>query len=461
MTRAILLVSAAAAWAAAAQEPTPFRYAKTLTPPDGAEAADAVLAADLDSEVYAATRDDLGDLRVFTAGGEEVPYVLERRMRHEAETVRNWHDATLQGLEEAADNRIAVTFRIPPEAPPLRGIRLETPLTDFERQVRVSGRAGAEGAWEPLVTEALVFDYRRFADVRRVEAPAPESAHRWFRVEILEVTDEQASALTELTRTLVDGQVVEEVDRTQYRSRPFRIDRVRWWSESVRQRAQAPVRVAYPVEPGSVAVDADAQQTVVDLRSRREPLTSLTIESPQANFSRPARVLVPEESAAGVRWRTVGEGTLRKIAFRDLRESALTVAIPEHRAAAYRLVIENRDSPALAVSGVLASGVVHRVLFLAQASPPYELRYGEPQSEPPRYDGDIVMAAVGAGYAPMPVAVGPQRDAATFLPSSRGLADLVNSPVLFGMVVVIAVAVLAWLLFGLGRRAAALPHEEE
>ena len=456
-----MLLAVLVAWTAAAQDSTPFRFTKTLTPPEEALGIDAVLAADLDSEVYAAVRDDLGDLRVFAADGEEVPYVLERRVHSRSETVRDWHDATLEELEEAPDNRIAVTFRISADAPPLRGMRLETPLVDFERQVRIFGRSNPEDDWAPLVEEALMFDYRRFADVRRLEVPVPAGANRWFRVEVLAVTDEQASALTELTRTLVNGQIVEEVDRTHYRSRPFRIDRLRWWSESVRQRGQTPMRADYPLELVGIETDPDAQETVIDLRSRREPLTSLTLESPRANFSRPARVLVPDDGPAGARWRTLGQGTLRRIAFRELRESALTVSFPETRSEAYRLVIENRDSPELEVAGVIASGVVHRVLFLAQGGEPYELRYGESGTGRPRYDEDAVWAPVRAGYAPIPVAVGPQRESETFQPSPRGLADALNSPASFVAVVAVAVAVLAWLLFGLGRRAADLPDDGE
>src|SRR5438045_8946078 len=115
---------------------------------------------------------------------------------------------------------------------------------------------------------------------------------------------------------------------------------------------------------------------------KRQPLTSLELETADRNFSRHAVVEV--ERAQGVKktWDRIGEGTLSRVDFKNLKREKLSISIPESRHTQYRIVIDDRDSPPLEVAGIEAEGNVYEVVFLAAPDGTYQRSYGSAHTEP-------------------------------------------------------------------------------
>jgi len=65
----------------------------------------------------------------------------------------------------------------------------------------------------------------------------------------------------------------------------------------------------------------------------------------------------------------------------------------------YRVLIENRDSTPLAVTGVELTGPLYELTFLAAANRKMTLEYGSPDAQAGRYDTAALQAALSQGQA--------------------------------------------------------------
>ena len=413
MNRSCLIVLIAAVALAVAPAPagTPaspaaaFRLRAPVVLPDfeREEVASLVLPA----RVYAETTDDLRDVRVLGAGGTPVPWRRERVARPSTTTVRRDSPARILSLTEDAEaNRLAIMFELEEGAPVPDGLEFITPLRDFERSVRVEGRAGSDAAWIPLAEDAVIFDARRFMDIAQREVRLAPSESRQFRLVIGNVTDIAASPLREITRHA--GGDVAEVERLMLQRRAFRIDRVRWWREVEAETGRELILAPYPVEILERHDDTERKQTRVRLATGRAPLTQLTLVTPDLNFHRPLRLYALSETAAGTQRREIARGTVERLQFRALDREQLTLAFPEHRGAELELVIDNGDSAPLGIAGVQAEGVAYRLLFFVQPGAGYRLYFGgDPVAPPPSYDTVALDAALAQDYTPLAAALGP------------------------------------------------------
>ncbi|NOY29313.1 MAG: DUF3999 domain-containing protein [Planctomycetes bacterium] len=187
----------------------------------------------------------------------------------------------------------------------------------------------------------------------------------------------------------------------------------------------------------------EAKQTFIYLASRREPLTTLSLVTPTRNFSRRGRVEIRQKSSTGNVWRSIGSATLSHIDFRSLKKRSLRLPFSEQRETEYRIVIENRDSPPLAVSGVLAHGNCYEVVFLAKPKTEYRLAYGSRRLASPNFDTAALIASLGAGYAPLSASLG-EAEALEVAPEALvpGWKRLLDSGPLLIVVIVLLVLVL-------------------
>jgi hypothetical protein len=199
-----ILLGAAVCLATGAEAADAGRREKPAVLP--AVVATTLVAVPLDADVHAAAALDYGDLRILDATGVEVPHMLRDVTRSDRRPVRRTTRATRPEAKPLADNGLEIFVvlgpgqeRIVPE-----GFTILTPLHDFEHRVAVSWSADGR-AWTPLVTEALMYDFARFIDVRDVTIPLPPvPAHGpggRYRIVISDVTQEQESRLAELTRS--------------------------------------------------------------------------------------------------------------------------------------------------------------------------------------------------------------------------------------------------------------------
>lgn len=445
-------------WGAAAPilaDDAGFRFSKEIkTPPLKQEE---LLSVPLDTEVFAATRDDLADVRLRDEEGKQVPYLLRKRQTTRARSVRETWPAPHPSARPLDDGGLEITIRRDEadKHPNPNGLTLVSPLRDFRQRVRVFTSADG-GRWEPAGEETVIFDYSRYMDVRSDSISFPETGRRQIRIVIDDVTVEQQSELLALTRRLQGTEEIERTEQATVDRRPFRIDRIDLWREEQHDRVTGDEKAPYPVADHRVTDDREKQRTIIEFDTRREPLTSLRLETPDRNFSRHAVVEVEKVQGVTRSWQKIGEGILSRVDFRNLKREELSISFPESRHARYRVVIDNRDSPPLTVTGIEAEGNVFEVLYLAAPERHDQLRYGAADAERPSYDTAAIQELLRNGFQPSPAELGPEGPVARG-PTPIRWSRLLNNPLLQGGVVAVLVIVLGWGLYRAVKRMDQMP----
>ncbi|MDZ7617766.1 MAG: DUF3999 family protein [Patescibacteria group bacterium] len=439
----------------AATEPAAFRFSREVH--TGTLEREEIVAIPLDANVYAHTRDQTPDLRLFDAGGGEVPFLLEQVTATHRHAVRKPWTVQPASLKPLEDGGLEIILTLDKDDPQPAGLTVATPLRDFEQRLRVFGSNDGQ-AWNLLVPDVLIFDYSRFMDVESRDVRLPSSEYRRFRVVIDAVTAEQESELMELTRRLRSGAEVERVERVLRDRRPFRIDRIEFWREIIEERSAGATTGEYPVAQFKVEQDAEHKQTIVTVHTRREPLTAFQLETPARNFNRAVSVERPESRGVRTEWRQLGRATLSRFAFRELNREQMEVGFPETRSEQYRLVIDNRDDPPLEITGVRATGNVYRMVYFAEPGKEYRLAYGSAAVKAPSYDTTALSASLREEYKPVVAELGQAIENTDVRPPSNLLAFL-NNPVLLIGGVCLLVALLACGLYAAARRVDSLPDD--
>jgi hypothetical protein len=421
---------------------------------------EALIAIPLDADVYAATQDDLDDVRILDAEGQPVPYLLRKLQSTRSRTERTTWSAPNVSVKPLQTGGIEITIRRDDDdkRPAPTGITLHTPLDNFEQRVRVE--TSTDGVtWEPAA-ESVIFDYSRYMDVRNIDALFPETDRRHFRVTIDDVTAEQESELIELTRRLQGDEETERTERFVVDRRPFRIDRIEFIHEVQRPQSAGDVHSGYPVASFTVEESAEEKQSIITVETRREPLTSFTIETPSRNFSR--RVEVQIEHVEGVRreWRPIGENTLSRIDFGSQHREELKISFPETRQTTYRILIDNRDSPPLKIEGIAPEGIVYEAVIFAEPAGQYTLAYADEKATAPEYDVAALQTLLNTGVPPQRATLGTEQPTpAAGQPRPIAWADLLNNPALLISLVVVLVIALGWGLYHAVKRVDSLPKD--
>jgi hypothetical protein len=455
MTRLILFCLAVGlALPCAAEEPMPFHFYKDVPPVASEDESDSpIVAAILDSQVYFTAREGFPDLRVFDAQGAEVPFLLEKATASRHRTVRSTCPSEVVSLDEKDDVSIEVHFRLDKKARAAAGLTLSTPLKDFERRIIVQGSVDGDD-WQPLVSDGLVFDYSRYMDVSSREISLPKNRYRQFKITIQDVTDEQQSSLTRLTRRISDGRETDRTETTTVRRRPFRMNRIEFWSEQGVKQYKGDRKSEYPLVEFERTDDVKKKkQTLITLTTQREPLTSFTLETISRNFSRQAIVEVPVERGVRTDWVEIGRATLSVIDIGAFNREHLKIAFPERRHKQYRIVIDNQDNPPLEITNVKAEGNVYRMVFFGPETETCRVYYGSEIAERPNYDTAAVLVRSGKAHLAAEAKLGAEIANPAFGdPPGLAFRKLLGNRVFLGAAICIVVIVLTWILFRAGRR---------
>ena len=451
---ALLLTSAASY---AAEGTAAFRLYKDVN--RDAVPDEAILAITLDSDIFAATRDEFPDLRIVDDTGAEAPYVTEKFTENRIQTSRQSIQSRVVSLHESGGNQIEVIIRLHDKAPAADGFAILTPLKDYERRVRVFGSEDGQ-KWVPLVADTLVFDYSRYMDVRNGDVPLPKNTHRQFKVAIDDVTEERQSPYRNLTRKFRGGEEQERIESTSLNLRPFRIDRLGFWHTVTSTQAKSDKKTEYPIVEFRTEEDAKTKSTIIHVRTRREPLTELTLVTDSRNFSRPAVVEIPVVHGVQTNWVQTGQATISLTDFADVHREELTITFPEQRQENYRITIANQDNPPISITAVKAQGNTYHAKFLASKDRKYQVYYGSETAKAPRYDTATVFASMREGYQPVDVQLADQVANPAFdRDADFAFGRFLENKLVFGGVIAVMVVVLGWILFRAGRKVSETPWE--
>lgn len=415
---AVLAASLVATFGVAAPPaPADFARLRALTAP--VESGHQVGRLPLDADVYAHTADGWADLRLFDERDVETPLLVRRAepVRTTTRLIAFARPAPVTSFRDLGDNRVELTVERDPADPPVAEIRIESQVRDFEKLVTIHGATDGR-TWTTLVTDEPIYDYSRFVALRRDRIAVPPGPYTRFRIELSHITERKDSPLVQVARQTRGGDV--EVETTAFLRQPFRIERVIFMERRAETRPDRSAPVWQTVAPDALEIAQDPQhrQTLVTLATGRRPVTRLTLETPDENFSRRARV---EAWQAGppAGWRPVGAGDLRVIRVGRIHDRALELEFPETRAERLRIVIANEDSPPVTIAGVTLREIAYEALFFPKAGRAYRLAYGAPDLAAPRYDIAAVLAGAPSADADQWTAAPPTGAAAASRPRAR------------------------------------------
>lgn len=191
-------------------------------------AGDAVVAVPLGFDVYRACGAGEGrlerELRVRDSAGSDQPYVIRDVVETRKGLTRHECMCAIRDFAENADGTatLVAEFQVDAlrEGDAVREIVIGTPLVDFEQKVTVSP---ADGTGE--LAEGAIYDYSRFAPVRKLAIPVVGDLPRRFRVTFKRPVTEVEKA--EFERTVQSGSDTNLTVRRTVTEQAFRVDSIR------------------------------------------------------------------------------------------------------------------------------------------------------------------------------------------------------------------------------------------
>lgn len=350
----------------AAASPPPPAVEREIEAPAGARVAVA-----LDRDVYDVARPDLGDLRVVSADGSPVPFLLERGL-----TANAWERSAPRILNRGYVRGQSETATLDFGGRSWKSdLSLSLAGENFRRRVVVEASEDAV-SWTTVVDDAYVFAVPGPSPARFEQVPLPENDARFLR----------------LTIHHGDG----DSERLEIRGVTARTA-----SRRAPQAMPISTRLARHEDP-------DRHETLVtlDLGARNIPFQRIDVDVANGRFlrgvllegRRDPRPPRPGESPQPVSWIPLGEGCLYRYDEKGRRSEALSLAV-SGRERAIRLRIRNRDDRPLEIRGVTVLAPVERLLFEPVEGRRYRLTYGSPHLPAPSYDLSRTVEDVGAWAA--------------------------------------------------------------
>ena len=346
----------------------------------GETAETAVAAVTLDTHVFANTLSDFEDVRVLDRAGREVPRVIQAEFNYKFEERHTQREAKLKSLDQLPDGGLAVVCEIErTNAVSLTQVKVSSPLRNYEQTVTVYV-PGPGNTWRQVQAAEPLFDYSRFADIKKETADLPRLTNRLFKLVIGQADDKVFSTYASMTEESEGGKstVQRLFKRYSVESRPFRIDAISF-RDTERDAVGDEARVERITAPEIVVKEAvEKKSTVLTIPAGRWPVVGLAFEPEQQNFERQVTVECPAPGG----WRVIGKGLLSRARLPGVKPvNQLETVFPESRADQFRVTVRNDDNPPLTFGkdGVTLLRQVHNALFIAEKGERYRLVYGNPE----------------------------------------------------------------------------------
>lgn len=432
---------------AEAQAEIPYRFNREIKLNDSKPA---LVAVPLDAAVYRASAADFSDLAILDSQNQETAYVLQKVASRKSLSRRVVLSSSTPTLETRADGGIVLTLTLNGIGAYADGITLNTEQQDFEYAIKVEGSLDGN-IWLPLVERAAIYDYSRFMAIGKRDVALPANHYQILRISVENATQTHVAELTELTRTLRNGQEIQRDEKTDLRQQPLHIDSIDLWRAQTDNVADAEQSFDYAPAGFKVSQDSERQNTLIDVAMANQPLNGFALDIATPNFSRHAEVQIAIPQGIETRMQILAGDTLQAIRFRDIQQLQNQLAFPEQRRENYRIVIANRDNPPLAINQVTGKGPGYQLVFLSQPGQQYRLFYGADVDGKPHYDTDAILQLQRQGYSTEAASLGPEVAAPTE-EKALDFAVVLNSRGFLGTVIMLMLLVLGWSLYKIGKR---------
>ncbi len=368
LRNAIVLAALTGAVSAfAAIVPTEWRHRQDIK-----VTAAGVVRVELPDATFDAAQPDLADLRLLDPDGREIALLVDTPTAPRARTTR---PASFEARLE--NGNTVLLLGTGTEDSGLASVALETPHPHFLRAAKIE-TSSDRNTWTTVDEGVPLF--RQWGAERLIISLNHRPA-AWIRITVQGATVPFSGATLQLA-------------------------------------AAAPVS-ALPVGARITHREEFAGETVltVTLDGKHAPLTALELDTPEPLFMRRVTVAVRDARDLVPGERTVGTGTLYRVAVDGAKPRAQLELNFSHQPLSPELLvhIHNGDSPPLAVNGLSVKREPAGLRFLAPTAGRYTLLTGNPQAKAPRYDLAALVGDLQAATAAI-VSPGPLQDTPNYQP---------------------------------------------
>lgn len=305
--------------------------------------------------VFDKAREDLKDLRLYSAGGREIPYALRVRI---AKSEKEPLEGDVFDPTQTPDGASEVTLDLRRAGLEHNEIELQLPGVNYRRKVQLEGSDDGE-AWRLLCERSLVYFERGELELRDQSLSYPTSRYRYLRLRVfrdpeVDLGPVALEKVTALRRVEIPGETLRLPAELGPRE-PARVDR----------------------EPGSA--------WLIGLGGDRTPVSRIEVEVADAEFVRDYRLEAGGPPDSGRSFYAVASGVWRRRA-REAPEP-LVVSFEEVRAARLRLLVKDGRDPPLQIQAVHHAAPAREIVFAPPPDgAPVRLYFGNPQADAATYD---------------------------------------------------------------------------
>jgi hypothetical protein len=378
--------------------------------------------------VFGGAREDLGDLRLYDDKGVEVPYALR---------VRNPHDSTAEvtarsfNRSVAKDETAEVTLDLGDDPPEHNEVDVQMPGANYRRPTRLDGSDDNQ-TWKKMAEKNLVSyasDGNKLEDLRLTYPP---SRYRYLRLHVKrdEAVDEKpvdVGAVQVRRKIVVPGEYVTHSAKVGPR-------------DATRSNGS----------PGSA--------WIVELEAAHSPCEQLLVDIGDAEFNRDYTIERALPGGIGETFQWVANGNWKRTAG-DPRKP-MEAKFSEVQTGRLRIVITDFSNPSLNVHGAQYVAPAREIVFENKSTLEWPLRlyYGNLEADAPHYDLERNLPEQLA-KPPAQASLAERQPNPAYVPKPLPLSQ--RWPWAIYVVLGAACAVLALILFNLGRKAVALHDAAE
>ncbi|OPX84133.1 MAG: F5/8 type C domain protein [Pelotomaculum sp. PtaB.Bin104] len=328
---------------------------------------------ELDAEVLGHTRDDLADIKLSDAAGQEVPYQLLQPEFYKEETF------PVQLIDNVVQENEFSSVTLDLQTGDHRHNRIQLDLEskeDYLRDVKIEGSADNR-TWNLISSQKVFYVSPNY---RQNDLSYPTASFRYMRVTIDSKGKNPLNIRGAKVKYVQDAGGLPLAFKGPDGPPALReTGDAAWHADSTSARAGSII----PSTLLSSRTDTRTNQTelIIDLGTKGYLINYIALQVDGGNFNR----LINYYDTNDNRWRHLGQERIYHYQWPDYEASKNTLLLNYSGARFIKLVLYNQDSPPLNVENVIVWGDHQKILAdLRQGS--YTLWYSNSNSKAPQYD---------------------------------------------------------------------------
>ena len=414
---------------------------------------------DFDKDIFQHSPSGFGNIRVRDSKGVVQSHVETRPTRSRSEIRKTMFGGKTVSAMPLEGGGFQIEVVIGENAPSPRGLRINTPLSDFENRVTIFG-LNNQGK-ETKLAEALLVDYRSLVDYRVDSINLDAGDFKKFRIVVAKPTVQQESSILELGRKAGEP----NAEKVNILKRPFRINSVDFFTTTELVLNEQPLLDEVTPESFSTFVDKDKKITVAEFETWGAPFGGVEIFPKTTNFRRNARLEYAKRISdsktdstlkqSEMEWIAVSQGSISSLDFQGHKSRNTRLECPESRQTKWRLLIENGDSPPVELESVKILTGKFQLVFLAFPGENYRLEYGDTQPNQAVFDTAAIQAMLQTKALPLEAQLGEVRmmePVPEKKPAETWSQWLLHQKALFGVIVLVLAVILGFTLYQTAKR---------